>query len=102
MYEMTNLSKMKQLEAHAPEAMKAFVAFDKAALAEGAIPRTYKELMALAVAFTTQCPYCIELHSKKARELGASEPEIAEAVLVAAALRAGGAITHGTHAMPGA
>jgi alkylhydroperoxidase/carboxymuconolactone decarboxylase family protein YurZ len=37
--------------------MKAFVAFDKAALAEGAIPGKYKELMALAVAFTTQCPY---------------------------------------------
>ena len=101
MYDMKNLSKMKTLEAHAPEAMKAFVAFDKAALAEGAIPKKYKELMALAVAFTTQCPYCIELHSNKARETGASEPEIAESVLVAAALRAGGAITHGTHAMKG-
>jgi AhpD family alkylhydroperoxidase len=52
-----------------------------------------------AVAFTTQCPYCIELHANKAREVDASDPEIAEAVLVAAALRAGGAITHGTHAM---
>ena len=102
MFEMKNLSKMKHLEAHAPEAMKAFVAFDKAALAEGAIPRKYKELMALAVAFTTQCPYCIELHANKARELGTSDQEIAEAVLVAAALRAGGAITHGTHAMKGA
>ena len=102
MYDMKNLSKMKTLEAHAPEAMKAFVAFDKATtLAEGAIPRKYKELMALAVAFTTQCPYCIELHSNKARETGASDPEIAESVLVAAALRAGGAITHGTHAMKG-
>jgi AhpD family alkylhydroperoxidase len=102
MYEMKHLSKLKNLEAHAPEAMKAFVAFDKAALAEGAIPRKYKELMALAVAFTTQCPYCIELHSNKARELGTSDQEIAEAVLVAAALRAGAAITHGTHAMKGA
>jgi AhpD family alkylhydroperoxidase len=102
MFEMKNLSKMKNLEAHASEAMKAFVAFDKAALAEGAIPRKYKELMALAVAFTTQCPYCIELHSNKARELGTSDQEIAEAVLVAAALRAGAAITHGTHAMKGA
>ena len=55
--------------------------------------------MAPAVAFTTQYPYCIELHSNKAREKGASDPEIAESVLVAAALRAGGAITHGTHAM---
>jgi len=79
--------------------MKAFVAFDKAALAEGAILSKYEEVVALAVAFTTQCPYCIELHSNKARELGASDPEIAESVLVAAALRAGGAITHGTHAM---
>ena len=101
MYDMKNLSKMKSLETNASEAMKAFVAFDRAALAEGAIPRKYKELMALAVAFTTQCPYCIELHANKAREMGASDPEIAEAVLVAAALRAGGAITHGTHAMKG-
>jgi len=101
MYDMQNLSKMKNLEMNAPEAMKAFVAFDRAALAEGAIPRKYKELMALAVAFTTQCPYCIELHANKAREMGASDQEIAEAVLVAAALRAGGAITHGTHAMKG-
>ena len=101
MYDLKNLSKMKNLEVNAPEAMKAFVAFDKAALAEGAIPVKYKELMALAVAFTTQCPYCIEIHSNKARERGASDPEIAEAVLIAAALRAGGAITHGTHAMKG-
>ena len=101
MYDLKNLSKMKNLEANAPEAMKAFVAFDKAALAGGAIPGKYKELMALAVAFTTQCPYCIEIHSNKAREIGASDREIAEVVVIAAALRAGAAITHGTHAMKG-
>ncbi len=99
LYDITNLGKMKDLGIHAPEAMKAFVAFDRAALAPGAIPGKYKELMALAVAFTTQCPYCIELHANKAREYGASDPEIAESVLVTAALRAGGAITHGTHAI---
>jgi len=99
MYEMKHLSKIKLLDANAPEAMKAFWAFDKAALAAGAIPAKYKELMAIAVAFTTQCPYCIELHTGRAREAGASEQEIAEAVLVTAALRAGAAITHGTHAM---
>ena len=96
---MKNLRKLKSLEANAPEAIKAFWAFDKAAMAAGAIPGKYKELMALAVAFTTQCPYCIEIHSKRAREAGASEPEIAESVAVAAALRAGAAITHGTHAL---
>ena len=102
MYDLKNLNRMKHLETYAPEAMRAFIAFDRAALAEGAIPRKYKELMALAVAFTTQCPYCIEIHSNKARELGTSDPEIPKAVLIAAALRAGGAITHGLHAMKGA
>jgi hypothetical protein len=49
MYDVKNLDKMKTLEVHAPETMKAFVAFDKAALAGGAIPGKYKELMALAL-----------------------------------------------------
>ncbi len=71
MYDMKNLDKMNTLEIHAPETMKAFVAFDKAALTEGAIPGKYKELMALALACTTQCPYCIDLHSNNARENGA-------------------------------
>ncbi|CUS31990.1 conserved hypothetical protein [Candidatus Nitrospira nitrosa] len=101
MYERKNLSKLKELEANTPEAMKAFAAFDKAALSGGVIPHKYKELMAIAVALTTQCPYCIDIHSNKAREVGASEQEISEVVMVAAALRAGAAITHGTHALKG-
>jgi len=101
MYNMNNLTRMKTVEANAPAPMEAFRAFDKAAMADGAIPVKYKELMALAVAFTTQCPYCIEIHSGKARRAGATDPEIAEAVLVAAALRAGAAVTHGTHAFLG-
>ncbi|MGA3205326.1 MAG: carboxymuconolactone decarboxylase family protein [Bryobacteraceae bacterium] len=52
---------------------------------DGAIPIKYKELMALAVAFTTQWPYCIEIHSGKARLAGATDPEIAEVVTIAAA-----------------
>ena len=97
MYDMKNLSKLKTLEANAPEVIKAFWAFDKAALADGAIPVKYKELIAVAIALTTQCPYCIEIHSNKAREAGASPQEMAEVVGVAAALRAGAAITHGSH-----
>ena len=98
MYDMKNLTRLKTIEASAPGAIKAFWAFDKAAMAGGAIPVKYKELMALAVAFTTQCPYCIEIHAKRAREAGGSDQEIAEVVAVAAALRAGAAITHGSHA----
>jgi AhpD family alkylhydroperoxidase len=101
MYSMSNLRKLKTIEANASEALKAFWAFDKAAMADGAIPVKYKELMALAVAFTTQCPYCIEIHAGKARQAGATDPEISEVVAIAAALRAGAAITHGTHAFTG-
>ncbi len=98
MYNMSNLKKLKIMDAAAPAAMQAFWAFDKAAMADGAIPVKYKELMALAVAFTTQCPYCIEIHTGKARKAGATDAEITEAVIVAAALRAGASMTHGTHA----
>jgi AhpD family alkylhydroperoxidase len=65
----------------------------------GVIPLKYKELIAVAVGLTTQCPYCIEIHSKKARKAGATEQELAETTLLAAALRAGGAMTHGTHTL---
>ena len=99
MFDLKNLGKLEALQTNAPDAITAFWAFDKAALAAGAIPAKYKELMALAVALTTQCPYCIEIHSGRARENGASDPEISETVAVAAALRAGAAITHGTHAL---
>ena len=75
------------------------MAFDAAAFAGGVIPLKYKELMAVAVALTTQCPYCIEIHSQRARKAGATGQELAETTLVTAALRAGGAMTHGTHTL---
>src|SRR5690349_25143424 len=99
MYKKENLAKLKTMESLAPEAMKAFWAFDKASVAEGAIPVKYKELIAVAVALTTQCPYCIDIHSGNARKAGATDAEIIEAAIVAAALRAGGAMTHATHAL---
>src|SRR5205085_9268357 len=99
MYDMKNISKLKKFGELAPAAWQGFVAFDKAAMADGALSAKTKELIALGVAMTTQCPYCIEIHTKRAKTAGCTEPEIAEAVLVAAALRAGAAVTHGTHAL---
>ena len=99
MYDMKNLSKFPRLGELAPDAFKKFVAFDESAYADGAISHKHKELIAVAVALTTHCPYCLEIHSKKARKAGATEEELAETALVAAALRAGGAITHATHAL---
>jgi len=99
MYDKKNLTKIKKLNVLAPAVMKAFWEFDKLAVAEGAIPVKYKELIAVAVAATTQCPYCVDIHMNNARKAGATEAELAEAAIVAAALRAGGAITHATHAL---
>src|SRR4051812_30358781 len=96
---MKNLAKLTKIGELAPDAFKAFMAFDKAALSDGAIPVKFKELMAVAVALTTQCPYCIELHTQRAKKAGATEQELAETILVTAALRAGGAMTHGTHTL---
>ena len=99
MYDMANIAKLKTLRQHAPAAMDAFFAFDKAVFTEGALTVKVKELIAVAVAVTTQCPYCIEIHVQKAKAAGATDAELTEATLVAAALRAGGSITHGTHAV---
>lgn len=97
MFDMKNLDHLKKLDEHAPETMKAFWAFDKAAFKPGAIDGLHKQLMAVAVALTTQCPYCIELHRKAAREAGATDQRLAEFAGVSAVMRAGAAITHASH-----
>src|SRR2546423_982822 len=99
MYDMKNMKNFSRFGELAPEAFKAFMAFDELAYKGGAIPQKYKELLAIAVALTTQCPYCIEIHTRRAKQAGASEEELAETTIVAAALRAGSAMTHGTHTL---
>jgi AhpD family alkylhydroperoxidase len=99
MYDAANMKKLKTMKELAPEGMAAFDALNAAVFKDGALPVKVKELIAVAVAMTTQCPYCIEAHVKKAKAAGATEAELTEATLVAAALRAGGAVTHGTHAI---
>jgi AhpD family alkylhydroperoxidase len=95
--DLKRLRDMKQL---APNDFSAWVGLDKIVGREdGAIPHKYRELIAIAVACTTQCPYCIEVHTKAAKKAGATREEVAEASLLAAALRAGAAATHGLMAL---
>jgi AhpD family alkylhydroperoxidase len=83
---------LKQL---APREIDAFFAFDHAAFrADGVIPPKIRELIAVAVALTTQCEYCIDVHTGRALGAGASREELAEAAVVAAAVRAGGTLAH--------
>jgi AhpD family alkylhydroperoxidase len=83
----------------APEADAAFQAFSKAAFAEGALSAKMKQIVAVAVAHVTQCPYCIKGHTRAALRHGASEQELMEAIWVAAEMRAGGAFAHSALAL---
>ena len=83
----------------APGAEDAFRAFSKAVFAEGALDKRTKQLIAVAVAHVTQCPWCIEGHVKAARSEGASPEQIMEAIWVAAEMRAGGAYAHSALAL---
>ncbi|MCC6677091.1 MAG: carboxymuconolactone decarboxylase family protein [Phycisphaerales bacterium] len=99
MYDAKNMQKLERVKELSPAAFKAFAAFDAAAVENGALTVKIKELIAVGVAVTTQCPYCIEKHARLARAAGATDQELAEAAIVAAAIRAGGAMTHITHAL---
>lgn len=78
----------------APGPAAAFRAFSQSVFAEGALPAKTKQLIAVAAAHVTQCPYCIRAHTRDAMRHGASGEEIMEAVWVAAEMRAGAAYAH--------
>jgi AhpD family alkylhydroperoxidase len=92
---------MADIKDAAPEMVSALFGFDKAVFKKdtGNLGLATRELIAVGVAVTTQCPFCIEDHAKRAIKAGASKADVAEAVMVAAALRAGGGVTHGWKAM---
>src|SRR6516162_8940351 len=83
----------------APETEKAFQAFSRSVFAEGALPVKTKQLIAVAVAHVTQCPYCIRGHTSAALQQGATAEEIMEAIWVASEMRAGAAYAHSALAL---
>lgn len=83
----------------APDVQQAFEAFSRQVFAEGALPRKIKQLIAVAVAHVTQCPYCIKGHTRAATRLGAMPAEVMEAIWIAAEMRAGAAYAHSVVAL---
>lgn len=83
----------------APGPAEAFKAFSRSVFAEGALPAKTKQLIAVAAAHVTQCPYCIRGHTSAALQSGATEQEIMEAIWIAAEMRAGGAYAHSALAL---
>jgi AhpD family alkylhydroperoxidase len=98
-YPVVSAETAKRRRELAGETFQAFSAFSKQVFAEGALPVKTKQLIALAVAHVTQCPYCIDGHAKLAVKHGASDEEMMEAIWVAAEMRAGGAYAHSAIAL---
>jgi AhpD family alkylhydroperoxidase len=99
-HDPADVRRLKDMRALAPADYEAWVGLNKiVARTDGAIPRKYREIIAVAVACAIQCPFCIEAHSKAAKAAGATREEIVEATLVASAIRAGAATMHGTMAL---
>jgi AhpD family alkylhydroperoxidase len=95
-----DLKLIPQLLEAAPVEGNAFFAFDHAAKrADGNIPPKVREFISLAVALTTQCAYCLDVHTRAAKRAGATREELAELISIAAAVRAGGTMGHGLLAL---
>ena len=96
----TDLQNVPRLLALARTEAKAFLAFDHAAKRDdGQIPLKVREFISLAVALTTQCAYCLDVHTKAAKAAGATAEELAELIGIAAAVRAGATMGHGLMAI---
>ena len=99
MYQDNDLKRIPELKALAPADFNAWVNLDAiTGRKDGRVPHKVRELIAVAVAHTTQCPYCIKVHTQNAKKAGASKEEVAEAIFVAAAIRSSGAAAHGAMA----
>ncbi|WP_261303639.1 carboxymuconolactone decarboxylase family protein [Paenibacillus andongensis] len=99
-YDRSNLERIPELIKLAPQAAASFLSFERDVFhSTEAIPLKMKELIAVAVAHVTGCPYCIDVHVKKCKELGGTKEEILEAILIATSTRAGAILSHATHAL---
>lgn len=90
MLDMKSLTRLTKLDESVREPMKAFWAFDKEACKRRCHRRLVPDLIAVAVALTTQCPYCIEFHLRAARQAAASDTMLTDSAIVAAPMRADG------------
>ncbi|MEO9169773.1 MAG: carboxymuconolactone decarboxylase family protein [Candidatus Baltobacteraceae bacterium] len=98
-HEHSDLNSLGEFAKLAGPEFEGFVALNSGSSERRTHHAEIPELMSIAVACTTQCPYCLDVHTAGAKRAGATREEVAEAIFVSAALRAGAAVTHGTLAL---
>ena len=94
-YNAPDLPRFGEIAKGAPALAEKFFAWYGAVFEEGALTAREKSLIALAVAHTVQCPYCIDAYSNDALQKGSNLDEMTEAIHVAAAIRGGASLVHG-------
>lgn len=94
-YDPADLSKFEEIGKDAPELAKKFFDYYNTVFAEGELSEREKSLIALAVAHTVQCPYCIDAYTRACLEKGSNTAEMTEAIHVAVAIRGGSSLVHG-------
>ncbi|WP_342479891.1 carboxymuconolactone decarboxylase family protein [Paenibacillus sp. FSL L8-0340] len=99
LYNASYFDRINEYANLAGDAFKAFINFDVQAMKAGMLSVKEKELIAIAIAHVTGCPYCIQAHVKAAKKAQVSKEEMAEAIMVATALKAGSAMAHGVNAL---
>jgi alkylhydroperoxidase/carboxymuconolactone decarboxylase family protein len=82
-----------------PQLFDLFLKWYSATMEPGALDAKTKKLIALAVAYAIQEPYCIDSYSSACTDADVSPEEMAEAVNVAAAIRGGGTLAHWSHTL---
>ena len=94
-YDPKDLGQFSRIGEEAPELAKKFFDYYAAVFADGNLTEREKALIALAVAHTVQCPYCIDAYTRACLEKGSNLAEMTEAVHVVAAIRGGASLVHG-------
>lgn len=98
-YRPEDLKRFGEITRFAEKAGNKFFEYYNAAIEPGALTAREKSLIALAVAHTVQCPYCIDAFTTACLENGSDETQMFEAVHVAAAIRGGATLVHGVQMM---
>ncbi len=94
-YKHEHLQQFGSVSEASPALGKKFFDYYNAVFAEGALTEREKCLIALAVAHTVQCPYCIEAYTAESLAKGSDLEQMTEALHVAVAIRGGASLVHG-------
>ncbi len=98
-YNPQDLKKFGKISEWNEELGAKFFDYYGAVFAEGKLTAREKSLIALAVAHTIQCPYCIDAYTTDGLERGIEKEEMMEALHVAGAIRGGASLVHGVQMM---